>query len=113
MEQIGSIRPHLVLAHAMLPGIDGYEVCQQVKGNQETSHIPVFLLTGTFEPFDINRAKEANYDGFVTKPLDGNELQSLVQRAIDSAVYPADPEPVPEPEPAPVEAGVRIRVCIQ
>jgi len=104
MEQIGSVRPHLVLAHAMLPGMDGYDVCRQVKENPETSHIPVFLLTGTFEPFDINRAKEANYDGFVTKPLDGNELQSLVQRAIDSAVYPAEPEPVAEPEPAPEEA---------
>jgi len=109
MEQVNAVRPHLVLAHAMLPEIDGYEVCRQVKGNPETSHIPVLLLTGTFEPFDINRAKEVGYDGFVTKPLDGKELLGLMTQVIGRAVYPAEepepqqePEALPEPEPDPV-----------
>lgn len=98
MEQISAIHPHLVMAHAMLPEVDGYEVCRQVKETPDTSHIPVLLLTGTFEPFDINRAKEVRYDGFVTKPLDGPEVLALVARCIDNAVYPAA-DPVPEEMP--------------
>ncbi len=89
IEQVNTAQPHLVLAHAMLPEIDGYEICRQIKENPATSHIPVLLLTGTFEPFDINRAKESRYDGFVTKPVDGPELFSLVNRLIENAVYPA------------------------
>jgi CheY-like chemotaxis protein len=116
MEQVTALRPHLVLAHAMLPEIDGYEICRQVKENPDSSHIPVLLLTGTFEPFDINRAKEVGYDGFVTKPLDARELKGLMKQVIDRAVYPAEepaqveepePEPLPDPEnepaPEPVE----------
>lgn len=108
MEQINTLRPHLVLVHAMLPEIDGYEVCRQVKETPDTSHIPVLLLTGTFEPFDINRAKEVRYDGFVTKPVDGPEFLALVARCIDHAVYPAaDPVPEEAPEPdIPLETEV-------
>ena len=102
IEQVNAVHPHLVLAHAMLPEVDGYEVCRQVKDNPATSHIPVLLLTGTFEPFDITRAKESRYDGFVTTPLDGPELLSLVSRSIDSAVYPAV-APVVESEPEETE----------
>jgi CheY-like chemotaxis protein len=98
MDRINDGLPHLVLAHALLPEIDGYEICRQIKENPDTSHIPVLLLTGTFEPFDINRAKNVHYDGFITKPLDPRELKSVVRRCIESAVYPAvEPDPV-EPE---------------
>lgn len=108
MELVESRRPHAVLAHAMLPGMDGYELCRAVKDRPETSHIPVMLLTGTFEPFDINRAKEVRYDGFITKPVDGRELQRSLSAAIGAAVYPAaydaDPAPAETGEPHPVEA---------
>jgi len=101
MELLERKRPHMVLAHAMLPEMDGYELCASLKDKPESSHIPVMLLTGTFEPFDINRAKDVRYDGFITKPVDERELQRSISAAIEAAVYPAgyDDEPA-DAEPA-------------
>jgi CheY-like chemotaxis protein len=70
-------RPDLVLADVMMPGKDGYEVCEAIKTDRELRHVPVLLLSGTFEPFDEERARRAGADGHITKPF---EAQALVDR---------------------------------
>ncbi|MEB2343635.1 MAG: response regulator [Deltaproteobacteria bacterium] len=69
--------PDLVLADVMMPGKDGYEVCEILKGDPELRHVPVLLLSGTFEPFDEERARRAGADGHITKPF---EAQALVDQ---------------------------------
>ena len=49
-------RPDIVLADVVMPGKNGYDVCQAIKAEPSLAHIPVLLLTGTFEAFDEQRA---------------------------------------------------------
>src|SRR6266852_4460829 len=53
------LKPDLVLADVIMPGMSGYEVCEAIKSDSSTQHIPVLLLAGNFEPFDENRARAA------------------------------------------------------
>ena len=52
-------QPDLVLADVVMPGKNGYEVCEAIKANAETANTPVLLLTGTFEAFDSARAERS------------------------------------------------------
>jgi CheY-like chemotaxis protein len=68
-------RPDVILADVVMPGKNGYDVCQVIKADPSLAHIPVLLLTGTFEAFDEQRAARVGADGHITKPF---EAQSLV-----------------------------------
>ena len=57
------IVPDVVLADVVMPGKSGYEVCEAIKQDPALAHIPVILLTGTFEAFDEARAAAAGADG--------------------------------------------------
>jgi CheY-like chemotaxis protein len=73
-------RPDLVLADIAMPGRDGYAVCEAIKGDASMRHVPVLLLSGTFETFDEERARQVGADGHITKPF---EAQALVDRVND------------------------------
>jgi CheY-like chemotaxis protein len=70
-------RPDVVLADVVMPGKNGYDVCQAIKAEPSLAHIPVLLLTGTFEAFDEQRAARVGADGHITKPF---EAQALVDK---------------------------------
>ena len=56
MQRLPELRPDLVICDVIMPGRDGYDVCQEIKSTSDYLHLPVILLTGTFEPFDRDRA---------------------------------------------------------
>lgn len=89
-------RPDLVLADVMMPGKDGYEVCETLKADPELRHVPVLLLSGTFEPFDEERARRVGADGHITKPF---EAQSLVDQVNALLARAAAPQAPPRTEP--------------
>jgi CheY-like chemotaxis protein len=72
--------PDLVLADIAMPGKDGYQVCEAIKSDPALRHVPVLLLSGTFESFDEARARAVGADGHITKPF---EAQALVDRVND------------------------------
>ena len=55
-----ALRPDVILADVVMPGKSGYEVCEAIKADPTLRHIPVLLLTGTFEAFDQARAPRAS-----------------------------------------------------
>jgi CheY-like chemotaxis protein len=77
IQKLSEMRPDIILSDIIMPEKNGYEVCEYVKSHPEFRSIPVVLLTGTFEPFDPDRAEKAGSDAVVTKPF---ESQSLIQR---------------------------------
>lgn len=81
-------RPDLVLADVMMPGKDGYEVCETLKADPELRHVPVLLLSGTFEPFDEERARRAGADGHITKPFEAqalvDQVNALLARSVEA-----------------------------
>lgn len=98
--------PDLILADVVMPSPDGYELCKAVKASPHP--VPVLLLTGSFEPFDIARAQESGADGHLKKPFESRVLlqrvRELMERA-DAPAIPVAPEvPAPEAEPDPFSA---------
>src|SRR5437867_4550537 len=93
LKKIGEVRPDVALLDVIMPEANGYEVCEKVKRNPETSWIPVLLLTGTFEPFDRRRADAAGANGHLTKPFESQMLISKVEELITAHRHPlAGPE---------------------
>src|SRR5438132_1509026 len=102
IQKLSELRPDIILSDIIMPEKNGYEVCEYVKSHPEFRNIPVILLTGTFEPFDPDRADKAGCDAVVTKPFESQSLISKVEELISAAqsapAAPAAAEPVPEPE---------------
>lgn len=83
-------QPDIVLAHIGLPGTNGYQICEMIKQDETTRHIPVLLLAGSFEPFDEAEAKRVHADGFLTKPFASvRDLVAHVKRLLGQALPPA------------------------
>lgn len=81
MEKFAEFAPDLVMADIHMPGLSGYEICEQIKQNKETRAIPVILLVGAFESFDEVEAKRVGADDHLTKPF--QSIQQLVTKVHD------------------------------
>lgn len=66
--------PDLIFLDIMMPGMDGYAVCRQLKANPETSAIPVVMVTALTDQDSRLRGLEAGASDFLSKPFDKNEL---------------------------------------
>jgi CheY-like chemotaxis protein len=128
LQRLPEVRPDLVICDIIMPGKDGYEVCQEIKSDPASLHIPVILLSGTFEPFDRDRALAAGCSEIITKPFEARKLVDCVERLLQGEVeerataevpavspdatvevelpaeVPAQQEPPPESEAEPVAA---------
>jgi CheY-like chemotaxis protein len=82
IDRLAEVRPAIVLSDIIMPEKNGYEVCEYIKSHPEFRHIPVILLTGTFEPFDPERAERAGCDAVVTKPFESQSLIHKVEELI-------------------------------
>jgi len=104
LERLPEVRPDIVLCDIIMPEKDGYEVCEQIKSNPATAHIPVLLLTGAFEPFDQERAARARYDGSLAKPFEPETLIAKVKDLLTKAARPQVPPPLVPTGPLPTVA---------
>jgi diguanylate cyclase (GGDEF)-like protein len=77
--------PNLVILDIMLPDINGYEVCTQLRSNLRTSHIPIIFLTQKDERSDQITGLERGADDYITKPFDLQLLMLRVQGALRRA----------------------------
>ena len=78
MEAAESARPDIILLDLIMPGMDGYEVCQELKADDSTKEIPIIMLTSKAEPADKVRGLEMGALDYVTKPFDEGELVARV-----------------------------------
>jgi len=74
--------PHLIVLDIMLPDMDGYAVCRELRTTTRTSHIPIIFLTQRDERSDRIAGLEMGADDYITKPFDIEELKLRVQNAI-------------------------------
>ena len=74
--------PDVVLLDVMMPGMDGYEVCRELKRNPRTAHIPVILLTALTDREERVRGLEAGADDFLSKPVNRVELVKRVENML-------------------------------
>jgi diguanylate cyclase (GGDEF)-like protein len=79
--------PNLVILDILLPDIDGYEVCRQLRANLRTSHIPIIFLTQKDERSDEIVGLEMGADDYITKPFDLQLLLLRVEGALRRASW--------------------------
>lgn len=91
LEKIGAgTLPDLVLLDIMMPGIDGYEVCRQLKANPETRHIPVIFISAISEVMDAAKAFDLGAVDYVTKPFHPPTVKARVNTHISFSQTLAD-----------------------
>ncbi len=78
MEKFVEATPDLVMVDVNMPGVDGYRICEMIKQDEETRHVPVILLVGSFEPFDEDEARRVGANDYLTKPF--QSIRQLVNK---------------------------------
>lgn len=74
------IRPLLVLLDLNLPGLDGYQVLEQMKGDERTKRIPVVILTTTDDKREVTRCYELGCNVYITKPVDYEQFSEAIRK---------------------------------
>ena len=74
-----SFQPDLILLDIMLPGIDGYDVCREIR---KTSTVPIIMLSAKGEVFDKVLGLELGADDYIIKPFDSKELVARVKAVL-------------------------------
>ena len=82
----------LILLDIMMPDMNGFEVCEQLKANHRTSHIPIIFLSARDKHEDIQKGFNLGAVDYITKPFNPNELLSRVQTHLKLRAYEKDLE---------------------
>ncbi len=77
--------PNVILLDAMMPGIDGFEVCRRLKADYATQHIPVIFMTGLTETEHVVAAFDAGGTDYVTKPIKPLEVLARITSHLQRA----------------------------
>lgn len=83
--QLALFGPDLIVLDLMMPGVDGLDVCRQVKGDPSTQHIKILVVTGYSSERQLQAAREAGADDCLAKPFSGDELRDRVRRLLGFA----------------------------
>jgi DNA-binding response OmpR family regulator/predicted nucleic acid-binding Zn-ribbon protein len=87
-------KPNLLICDTTGPEQDGYEVCREIKKDDDLWRIPVLLITGVASLGDLLIVLDSNADNFIARPYDPQYLLSLVDMMLNSAVEKPDPEKI-------------------
>jgi CheY-like chemotaxis protein len=93
-DKVPDFKPDIILADVDMPGLDGFELCQKIKGNPELANIKVLLLASDFEDFDEDRFKECQAENHISKPFKSDDIVQMVtqvmtgESALETAVLP-------------------------
>ena len=85
LEMLRSMTPDLILLDAVMPGLDGFETCSQIKAMPEVSHVPVMFMTGLTETEHVVRALNGGCVDYVTKPVNLDELIARIRVHLGNA----------------------------
>lgn len=110
VEKARELCPDVLLIDALMPGMSGYEVCEAVRAIPELATKPILILTGSFEPFDEDKAKKCGADDYLAKPFESqqivNKVKELAELGASRAVQTLTAEPLQSAGPEPSEPFV-------
>ncbi len=82
VEKIKRIDPQLIILDLMLPGIDGLDICRILKNSEDTSHIPVIMLTAKGDKTDVVVGLEMGADDYIAKPFSPKVLIARIKAVL-------------------------------
>lgn len=82
MDIIRQQKPDVVVLDIVMPGMNGYEVCREVKKDESTKHIRIVVCSTKDQVFDIEWAKRNQADAYVTKPFKPQELLATIKQQL-------------------------------
>ena len=88
--------PDLILLDVMIPGVDGFEVCQLIKHNIKLMHIPIIMVTAKVRKEDRALGLEKGADEYITKPFDPIQLVDRVKKLIEKKSKASDTGALPK-----------------
>jgi CheY-like chemotaxis protein len=74
--------PDLIIVDLMLPGMDGHALCRELKGDPDTSHIPVVILTCRNRAEDVELARKEQVDAYILKSMMSKVLVDVLNRIL-------------------------------
>jgi CheY-like chemotaxis protein len=74
--------PDLIILDIMMPRLDGYQTCEQLKAAEDTKAIPVIFLSAKAQASDIEKGKAYGVEEYLTKPFDPSDLIDVVERLL-------------------------------
>ena len=80
-----AVKPDVILLDIMMPGTDGYDICQELKQDPEFSDVPIIFLTGKDRADDQGRSFKSGGDMFIKKPFSCERLLEIVNIVLMSA----------------------------
>ena len=83
LEKALDLVPDLIITDLMMPGMDGLEVCRQVRGNGITDHIPIIVVTAKITEEERIKGLEAGADAYLAKPFNPDELHTRVEKLLE------------------------------
>ena len=82
LDLVEVVRYDVIFLDVVLPEMDGYKVCKLIKSNATTRSIPIVMLTGKTSPFNKVRGVMAGCDRYLTKPVDAEQLKTVLHEYI-------------------------------
>jgi len=79
-DKIQKERPDIVIVDIIMPGLNGYQICEKIKHDEELKSLPVLVLTTKAQDKDIELAQASGADLYMTKPFDPDELAAKVRK---------------------------------
>ena len=79
LQKVSEYEPDVIVLDVMMPNMSGYEVCEKLKGDEITKHIPILMLTAKSEVPDKVKGLDIGAEGYITKPFDYKEVAARVR----------------------------------
>ena len=89
LDKVRQERPDIIVLDLMLPGMDGLDVCKEIR---KTSNVPIIMLTARVDEVDRVLGLEIGADDYVTKPFSPRELLARIKAVLRRAAYVPDPD---------------------
>ena len=82
LDKVKAEKPDLILLDIMMPVINGFEVCKQLKADENTSHIPIVMLSAASHADSVEQAMEAGAVDYIMKPFEPPRIEAILKKIL-------------------------------